>query len=63
MHASPILPADLVAFDQTEVDAAASFARPIQPAKGIDTAIVSGAAVWRDGKATGARPGQVLGRS
>jgi N-acyl-D-amino-acid deacylase len=55
--------ADVVLFDENEVDEAASFARPIQPAKGIETVIVNGAIVWRDGKPTGARPGQVLGRS
>jgi N-acyl-D-amino-acid deacylase len=28
----------------------------------MDTVIVNGAIVWRDGKATGARPGMVLRR-
>jgi N-acyl-D-amino-acid deacylase len=55
--------ADVVVFDEQQVDEAASFTRPIQPAKGIDTVIVNGAVVWADGRATGARPGQVLGRS
>jgi N-acyl-D-amino-acid deacylase len=55
--------ADLVVFDEGEVDEAASFARPIQPAKGIDTVFVNGEAVWRAGKPTGARPGQVLARA
>jgi len=54
--------ADVTIFDPGGVDEAATFARPIQPAKGIDTVIVNGAIVWRDGKATGARPGQVLHR-
>src|SRR5712671_350939 len=54
--------ADLVVFDADEVDEAATFARPIQPAKGIDTVIVNGAAVWKDGKPTGARPGRILER-
>ena len=54
--------ADVVVFDAQQVDEAASFTKPIQPAKGIDTVIVNGAVVWRDGRATGARPGQVLGR-
>jgi N-acyl-D-amino-acid deacylase len=45
------------------VDEAATFARPIQPAKGIATVIVNGAVVWNDGKPTGARPGRVLRRS
>jgi N-acyl-D-amino-acid deacylase len=54
--------ADIAIFDAGEVDESATFARPIQPAKGIETVIVNGAVVWKDRKATGARPGQVLGR-
>jgi N-acyl-D-amino-acid deacylase len=55
--------ADIAIFDAGTVDEAASFARPIQPAKGIETVIVNGATVWKEGKPTGARPGRVLGRS
>jgi N-acyl-D-amino-acid deacylase len=55
--------ADVTIFDAGTVDEAATFARPIQPAKGIEAVIVNGALVWKDGKATGARPGQVLARS
>jgi N-acyl-D-amino-acid deacylase len=55
--------ADLVLFGEKDVDEAASFARPIQPAKGIDTVVVNGEVVWRGGKPTGARPGMVLSRS
>ncbi len=55
--------ADLTVFDADTVDEAATFAQPIQPARGIDVVIVNGAAVWRDGKPTGARPGRVLGRT
>jgi N-acyl-D-amino-acid deacylase len=55
--------ADLVLFDAGEVDEAATFAKPIQAARGIDTVIVNGEIVWRDGKPTGARPGQVLKRN
>ena len=55
--------ADLAIFDAGTVDEAASFARPIQQARGIDAVIVNGALVWKDGKPTGARPGRVLGRS
>jgi N-acyl-D-amino-acid deacylase len=55
--------ADITIFDAGTVDEAATFARPIQPAKGIEAVIVNGAIVWRDGKATGAHPGRVLGRS
>ncbi len=54
--------ADITIFDAGEVDEAGTFARPIQPAKGIDTVIVNGMVIWRDGKATGARPGRVLTR-
>jgi N-acyl-D-amino-acid deacylase len=54
--------ADLTLFDAGEVDEAATFARPIQAAKGIDTVIVNGSVVWRAGRATGARPGRVLRR-
>jgi len=55
--------ADITVFDPGTVEEAASFARPIQPAKGIDAVIVNGAIVWREGGPTGARPGQVLARS
>ena len=54
--------ADITIFDAGEVDEAGTFAKPIQPAKGIDTVIVNGAVIWRDGKSTGARPGRVLKR-
>jgi N-acyl-D-amino-acid deacylase len=55
--------ADVTIFDAGTVDEAATFARPIQPAKGIEAVIVNGTVVWQGGKATGARPGQVLARS
>ena len=48
---------------RTRVDEAATFEKPIAPAHGIDTVIVNGAVVWRDGRSTGARPGRVLRRS
>jgi N-acyl-D-amino-acid deacylase len=54
--------ADITLFSAEEVDETATFARPIQPAKGIRTVLVNGDVVWRDGKATGARPGRVLRR-
>ena len=38
--------ADLTVFDAGTVDEAATFAKPIQPARGIDTVIVNGAIVW-----------------
>jgi N-acyl-D-amino-acid deacylase len=52
--------ADVTVFDPGTVDETATFARPIQPAKGIEAVIVNGEIVWRDGKATGRRPGRVL---
>ena len=55
--------ADLCVFDPRTVDETATFSRPIQPAKGIEAVIVNGAIVWRDGRATGARPGRVLRRT
>jgi N-acyl-D-amino-acid deacylase len=55
--------ADLVLFDEASIDDAASFEKPVAPAKGIDTVIVNGEPVWHDGRPTGARPGQVLTRT
>jgi len=55
--------ADIAVFDGGEIDEAATFAKPIQPARGIATVIVNGAVVWREGKPTGARPGRVLARN
>ena len=54
--------ADIAIFDGDEVDEAATFAKPIQAAKGIDTVVVNGEVVWRGGRPTGARPGMVLSR-
>ena len=54
--------ADITIFDP-KVDETATFAKPIQAAKGIETVIVNGKVVWREGKPTGARPGKVLHRS
>src|SRR6185295_15489612 len=39
--------ADLCVFDAGAVDEAATFAKPIQAAKGIETVIVNGHVVWR----------------
>jgi N-acyl-D-amino-acid deacylase len=55
--------ADVVLFSEAEIDEAATFEKPIAPAKGIDAVLVNGQIVWRDGKATGTRPGKVLRRS
>jgi N-acyl-D-amino-acid deacylase len=54
--------ADVVVFDEG-IEEASTFEKPIAPAKGIDTVIVNGEPVWREGRPTGARPGQVLKRS
>jgi N-acyl-D-amino-acid deacylase len=59
----PGMAADITIFDAGRIDEAGTFAKPIQPAKGIDTVIVNGSVVWQEGKATGARPGRVLRRS
>jgi N-acyl-D-amino-acid deacylase len=58
----PGMAADMAIFDADEVDETATFTRPIQAAKGIDSVIVNGVVVWHDGQSTGARPGQVLTR-
>lgn len=54
--------ADLALFDADTVDEAASYEKPIAAARGIEAVIVNGRMVWRDGRATGERPGQVLRR-
>ena len=60
---APGAAADLVVFDPGQVRDTATFARPKQPAAGIDAVYVNGVAVWRDGRSTGARPGVVLKRT
>lgn len=52
--------ADVVMFDPATIIDSASFELPKQPAAGIDAVIVNGRFVWRDGAATGSRPGRVL---
>ncbi len=54
--------ADLVVFDTRTVEDAATFAQPMQPARGIAAVYVNGALAWREGKSTGARTGRVLRR-
>ncbi len=54
--------ADITLFDAQTVGDAATFEKPISAARGIETVIVNGEIVWRDGRPTGARPGRVLGR-
>jgi N-acyl-D-amino-acid deacylase len=55
--------ADLVLFDPATVADAATFERPKTPAKGIAEVFVNGRSVWRDGRATGNRPGRAIRRS
>jgi N-acyl-D-amino-acid deacylase len=54
--------ADLALFDAETVDEAATYEKPIAAARGIDTVVVNGSIVWRDGRTSGARPGRVLAR-
>ena len=52
--------ADITLFDPDTVIDAADFSHSTLPARGIDTVIVNGVAVWKEGKSTGARPGRLL---
>ena len=54
--------ADLTVFDAETVADRADFARPTQPASGIEYVFVNGRPVWSDGKPTGERPGRALRR-
>ncbi len=54
--------ADLVLFDPETVKDRATFEDPKQPSAGIHSVWVNGRAVWRQGAATGARPGRALRR-
>lgn len=54
--------ADVTVFDPAAIIDRASFAEPTLPAAGIPLVLVNGQAVWRDGAATGARPGRALRR-
>ncbi len=54
--------ADITIFDADTVIDAADFQNSTEPAKGIETVIVNGETVWRDGRATGKRPGKLLTR-
>jgi N-acyl-D-amino-acid deacylase len=55
--------ADITIFDPMMVTDGATFKQPMTPAIGIDTVIVNGEIVWRDGQSTGARPGRILSRT
>jgi N-acyl-D-amino-acid deacylase len=55
--------ADLTVFDADTVIDRADFKDSTTPARGIGTVIVNGSVVWREGRATGARPGRMLRRT
>jgi N-acyl-D-amino-acid deacylase len=55
--------ADITLFDAATVIDAADFQQSTLPSRGIDSVIVNGALVWRQGTTTGARPGRVLLRN
>ncbi len=52
--------ADITLFDAHTIIDRADFKDSTRPAIGIDTVIVNGVPVWREGRPTGARPGRVL---
>ncbi|HXY99289.1 MAG TPA: D-aminoacylase [Stellaceae bacterium] len=54
--------ADITVFDPAEIIDRATFAAPTAPAAGIHLVLVNGTPVWREGAATGARPGRALRR-
>jgi N-acyl-D-amino-acid deacylase len=53
--------ADLVLFNPATVTDRSTFAKPFETPTGIEKVFVNGEIVWDSGKATGARPGRVLG--
>jgi N-acyl-D-amino-acid deacylase len=55
--------ADLVLFDPDAIADRATFEQPTLPAAGIAQVFVNGRSVWRDGVATGERPGRALRRN
>ena len=56
----PGLFADLVVFDPATIADRATYERPHQLAVGVRSVFVNGTEVWRDGAATGAKPGRAL---
>ncbi len=54
--------ADIALFDPLKIADTATFARPVSPARGIDTVLANGQVIWANGGPTGTRPGRVLSR-
>ncbi len=54
--------ADLVLFNPDTIIDISTFAHPFTLSSGIEKVFVNGVLVWDGGKATGARPGMVIGR-
>jgi N-acyl-D-amino-acid deacylase len=54
--------ADITVFDAETVTDRATFEIPKTPAAGIDYVFVNGRPVWRQGEASGERPGRALRR-
>jgi N-acyl-D-amino-acid deacylase len=52
--------ADLVLFDADTIIDRADWEQPTRPAAGIELVMVNGRVVWRDGEASGERPGKAL---
>ncbi len=55
--------ADVVIFDPETIIDRATYENPCQAAAGIHLLLVNGRPVWRDGAATGERPGEFLARA
>jgi N-acyl-D-amino-acid deacylase len=55
----PGLRADLVLLDPDEFVDTATYDNPLQTPPGVDTVLIGGQPVWRNGKPTGERPGEV----
>jgi N-acyl-D-amino-acid deacylase len=54
--------ADLVVFDAERVIDRATYEQPNRPSEGIQLVMVNGVPVWRNGAATGKRPGRIVCR-
>jgi N-acyl-D-aspartate/D-glutamate deacylase len=54
------LKADIIVFDPNTIIDNATFEKPHQLSTGVRDVLVSGTAVLRDGKHTGAKPGQIV---